>query len=143
MTAMTTTRLAVVFGLAVALVMVSVTVMAGTLPNLPKDMGLGQHDGSPAKVTFSHDSHVDAKRPACTGCHPATFKILKTGSSVSPAGPSADRASTATPARGVIGMTRGDSISHAAMDAGRYCGACHNDRAAFGLDKCDLCHRGQ
>jgi c(7)-type cytochrome triheme protein len=129
MTAMTTTRLVLLGGLAVALVMVlSVAVTAGPLPNLPRDIGLRQHDGSPAKVTFSHDSHVDGKRPACTGCHPAMFKILKTS------GPTAGAAAATGP---------GAAINHGSMEAGRYCGACHNDRAAFGLDKCDLCHRGE
>jgi c(7)-type cytochrome triheme protein len=93
---------------------------AQTLPRLPQDFVFPQGDGSPGKVTFSHASHVDAKRPACTSCHPALFRILQPG----------------TP-------TGGGAVGHAAMDAQRQCGACHNDKTTFGLGQCDLCHRGQ
>jgi c(7)-type cytochrome triheme protein len=120
-TVMTTARLGFIGILVVALVVATASAAAAAaLPRLPQDVVVPQHDGSPAQVTFSHASHVDGKKPACTGCHPALFRILRSG----------------TPA--------GDpGIRHTSMEAGRQCGACHNDRAAFGLDKCELCHRGR
>ncbi len=92
--------------------------LAQTLPRLPQDFSFPRGEGSPGQVTFSHQSHLDQKRPECTGCHPALFKILARG----------------TPAEG-------GPIRHSRMQAGRQCGACHNDKAAFGLDNCALCHR--
>lgn len=93
--------------------------LAQTLPRLPKDFPFPQGDGSPGQVTFSHLTHIDQKRPDCTVCHPALFKIVEKG----------------TPAEG-------GPIHHSSMQAGRHCGACHNGKAAFGLDNCPLCHRG-
>ncbi len=96
------------------------TTTAGTLPKMPRDFVFPQGDGSPGKVTFSHASHVDQTHPACTGCHPALFRILESGATAD-----------------------GSRIVHASMEAKRYCGACHNDARAFGLTQCDLCHRSQ
>lgn len=92
--------------------------LAQTLPSLPQDFPFPRGEGSPGQVTFSHQSHVDPKRPDCTVCHPALFKILAKG----------------TPAEG-------GPLGHPAMERGRQCGACHNGTAAFGLDNCPLCHR--
>ncbi|HUK63405.1 MAG TPA: c(7)-type cytochrome triheme domain-containing protein [Dongiaceae bacterium] len=104
-----------------AIVMLAVALMPAVAAErtlrLPADQVIQGAGASPGKVTFSHDSHVDTKKPACTTCHPTQFSILKTTS--------------ARPA----------SITHDGMDAGRYCGACHNGKAAFGLDQCALCHR--
>ncbi|MBI2987744.1 MAG: hypothetical protein HYY45_13350 [Deltaproteobacteria bacterium] len=97
----------------------AVTGLAQTLPGLPQDLILLQREGSPAKVTFSHLSHVDQKRPDCTVCHPALFKILEKGA-----------------------PAEGGAIRHSEMERGRQCGACHNDKAAFGLTNCMACHRG-
>lgn len=93
--------------------------LAQSLPRLPRDFPFPQGDGSPGQVTFSHLAHVDQKRPDCTGCHPALFKLLERG----------------TP-------TEGGPIGHSRMEAGRECGACHNGKVAFGLENCPLCHRG-
>jgi c(7)-type cytochrome triheme protein len=92
--------------------------LAQTLPRLPQDFSFPRGEGSPGQVTFSHQSHVDSKRPDCTACHPALFKILTKG----------------TPAEG-------GPLGHAAMERGRQCGACHNGKSTFGLDNCALCHR--
>jgi c(7)-type cytochrome triheme protein len=94
--------------------------LAETLPRLPGPLALQGSGGSPGPVTFEHRSHLDDKRPGCTSCHPALFRILK-------AGP----------------RTADGPITHAAMDAGRQCGACHDGKSAFGLDECALCHREQ
>ncbi|MBI2217294.1 MAG: hypothetical protein HYU51_08355 [Candidatus Rokubacteria bacterium] len=101
---------------------------AQTLPKLPRDYVFPQGDGSPGTVTFSHSTHVDQQKPACTGCHPVLFRILQSGTPVD-----------------------GGRIVHAAMEAKRQCGACHDDAAppvperprAFGLGQCDMCHRSE
>ncbi len=85
---------------------------------LPADYALRTSDGSPGKVTFSHSSHVDRKRPSCLDCHPGNFRILEAGKT-----------------------TSGEPIRHAEMEKGRQCGACHG-RTAFGFDRCDSCHGG-
>jgi c(7)-type cytochrome triheme protein len=92
--------------------------LAADLPRLPADAALKASEGSPGKVTFSHASHVDSKKPSCTTCHPRDFRILEKG------------------------MTAGgEPIRHADMEKGRQCGACHG-KTAFGFDACDMCHRG-
>jgi len=90
---------------------------AGELKKLPRDYKLPSSPGSPGPVTFSHTSHVDAKQPGCTRCHPALFKTLSPGSTAD-----------------------GQPINHKAMDQGKQCGACHG-KAAFGFDSCDMCHQ--
>lgn len=69
---------------------------------------------SPGQVVFNHSSHVDADKPACTGCHPREFRILK--------------------------ATRRAPIRHAEMEKGNQCGVCHNGTRAFAMDDCTLCH---
>jgi len=95
----------------------SAAALAGELPKLPRDCPLPSSEGSPGPVVFSHASHVDAKQPGCTRCHPALFKTLS-------------KAVTSD----------GQAISHKAMEQGRQCGACHG-KSAFGFDSCDMCHR--
>jgi len=90
---------------------------AGSL-KLPADKPLPQSPDSPGVVTFSHASHVDAARPNCTTCHPKPFPILADG----------EAKKAATP------------IRHEDMEAGRSCGACHDGKAAHGLDDCTACH---
>jgi c(7)-type cytochrome triheme protein len=82
---------------------------------LPVDHTFRQGADSPGPVTFRHASHVDPERPACTGCHPGLFPILR-GSPRHP-------------------------VTHARMDARRQCGACHDGEHAFGRDDCTACHR--
>lgn len=88
---------------------------ADGLKNLPKDLTLPSSDGSPGKVTFRHSSHVDAKQPACTRCHPKLFSSLKAGDPAT------------------------KPITHKSMEAGASCGACHG-KTAFNFDSCDMCH---
>ncbi len=90
---------------------------AGKLSKLPVDYVFPRGDGSPGPVTFSNQSHVDAKAPSCLGCHPKNFRILETGKDI-----------TAQP------------LQHARFEAGAACGACHG-KTAFGFDSCDTCHR--
>jgi c(7)-type cytochrome triheme protein len=90
---------------------------AGRLHRLPSDYVFARGEGSPGPVTFSHASHVDEAKPACLACHPRAFRITESGRPQ-------DR----------------DRITHARMEKGAACGACHG-KAAFGFDSCDTCHR--
>ncbi len=89
---------------------------AGGLPKLPKEARLPQGPDSPGVVVFTHETHVDANKPDCTGCHPGIFPILKT--------------------------TKPKPITHADMEKGRACGTCHDGKSASGLDDCAACHKG-
>jgi c(7)-type cytochrome triheme protein len=90
--------------------------LADDLPNLPGALKLAQSADSPGVVTFNHEMHVDSKKPACTSCHPSAFSIL-------------GRSET-SPRR---------AITHASMEKGQACGACHA-RTAFNFDDCTMCH---
>ncbi|MEI7704065.1 MAG: c(7)-type cytochrome triheme domain-containing protein [Deltaproteobacteria bacterium] len=98
-------------------VLVASTAAAGGLDKLPADYTFKPSDGSPGKVTFSHGSHVDPKKPGCTTCHPKFWKTLSPGATAD-----------------------GKPIRHDVMEKGGQCGTCHG-KAAFGFDSCDLCHR--
>lgn len=93
-------------------------VAAGGLSKLPPEHAFPQGDGSPAVVTFRHETHVDAAKPSCMPCHPTAFSMLEKGKAA--------------------GL---QAIKHEEMEKGRACGACHG-KQAFGLDSCDTCHRG-
>jgi c(7)-type cytochrome triheme protein len=97
------------------------------LPRLPKAIELPQGKESVGKVTFNHDTHVDAAKPACLGCHPRAFSIL--GRSA------AAKGAAAPPAR---------PITHERMEKGEACGQCHGKgKAAFEFeDNCENCHAG-
>lgn len=94
---------------------------AQTLPRLPDEFAFQVGEGSLGQVIFNHRTHVDQERPDCTVCHPSLFRILAKGA-----------------------PAEGGAIGHAEMVKGRQCGACHNDRDAFGIengDNCANCHR--
>jgi len=90
------------------------------IAKLPPAHVLPQAADSPGAVTFNHESHVDPAAPNCTTCHPRLFKILKPG-------------------------LAGDCqrITHAGMEKGHACGACHDGQKAFRVDDCTLCHRSE
>jgi c(7)-type cytochrome triheme protein len=90
--------------------------LAENLPRLPQPLLLPQSGESPGVVTFRHDSHVDAAKPACTTCHPRLFSIL---------GRSAEK--------------RVRTVKHDAMEQGESCGACHGKKA-FNFEDCTMCH---
>jgi c(7)-type cytochrome triheme protein len=90
--------------------------LAENLPRLPQPLVMPQSGDSPGVVKFDHSSHVDAAKPACTTCHPRLFSIM---------GRSTDRRPTA--------------ITHARMEKGESCGACHGKKA-FNFDDCSMCH---
>src|SRR6266496_1639301 len=89
---------------------------ATDLPNLPQALPIPQSEGSPGQVTFRHDNHVETAKPSCTTCHPKLFSVL---------GRSTER--------------RTRIVTHAAMEKGEGCGACHG-KQAFGFDDCTACH---
>lgn len=100
----------------VALVVLLSGAAVADLPRLPKDLQLVRGADSPGQVVFRHDSHVDGARPDCVTCHPRRFSILgRSGGEARPA------------------------ITHADMEKGQACGACHG-KAAFGFDECGNCH---
>lgn len=101
---------------AAALLLGAGLALAYDLPRLPGPLALKRGDGSPGQVTFRHDSHVDAARPACLACHPKLFGLL-----------------------GGTTPEKRPAITHDRMAAGRDCGACHG-KEAFGLDDCTMCH---
>jgi c(7)-type cytochrome triheme protein len=90
--------------------------LANDLPKLPGAIALHRSGDSPGQVTFLHASHVGA-RPDCTQCHPKLFPITQRG------GAAADR------------------ITHARMEKGQKCGACHNGKKSFAFDDCTMCHK--
>jgi len=84
---------------------------------LPGDLTYPPGKDSPGAVTFSHESHVDGKRPNCATCHGGAFPILKAKAAARTAGE--------------------------AMHGAQRCGACHDGKAAFGVeDNCEGCHAG-
>ena len=82
-------------------------------PKAPPDFSMPKAQGSPGSVIFSHQRHR-AKVPACATCHAKDFK-MKRGAS----GP----------------------ITLEAKQQGKFCGACHNGKAAFAIHQCDSCHK--
>lgn len=81
---------------------------------LPADVTYRGGEDSPGPVVFSHTTHVPLADDRCTGCHPALFPILR------PTG----------------------KVTHAEMEAGRKCGACHNGVEASGIEEeCENCHQ--
>lgn len=90
---------------------------AADLKDLPADYDIPTAEDSPGKVTFSHATHVDSAKPSCITCHPGNFKILEKGATAD-----------------------GATITHARMENGAQCGACHG-KTAFGFDDCTMCHQ--
>jgi c(7)-type cytochrome triheme protein len=113
---MTTTKRSGLLLTATALLLGAGLAAAYELPRLPGPLALKRGADSPGQVTFQHDSHVDAARPACLSCHPERFSML-----------------------GATSTEKRPAITHERMSAGRDCGACHG-KDAFGLDDCTMCH---
>ena len=73
----------------------------------------------PVKSMFSHNAHVIKSGLTCDSCHPDIFN-RKRGSA----------------------KAKGD-YTMASLDAGKYCGACHDGKTAFnttGPETCKTCH---
>lgn len=85
---------------------------------MPADAVYESRVGADSAVVFRHATHVALASNRCTACHSGLFRIL-------------------TP------TTR---ISHAEMNSGGSCGACHDGRHAFSVkakESCPLCHVGR
>lgn len=69
--------------------------------------------GNAGKVVFSHREHMkkEGMRKNCRACHDAIYDLKKK-----------------------------KHYSMADMKRGRSCGACHNGKSAFDVDKCATCH---
>ncbi len=90
---------------------------AKDLPHLPGALKLPQGGDSPGVVTFNHDMHLDSAKPSCVGCHSARFSIM-----------------------GRSAAAKRPAITHATMEKGAACGACHG-KAAFNFEDCTMCHK--
>ncbi len=106
----------------VAVVVLSLTVPAGSQPKVPADFAFEQGKDSPGPVTFSHQQHV-AKLEKCQACHVKVFKMKK----------------------GTTGP-----LTMAKMKSGELCGTCHNGKTeiggkvVFNVDdkaNCEKCHK--
>ena len=85
----------------------------------PKDFSM-TNTGDVAQVTFSHQQHADSQNLKCRDCHTKIFQ-MKIGKTADKQGP----------------------LTMAAMQKGKFCGACHNGDKAFGVqaeDTCAKCH---
>jgi c(7)-type cytochrome triheme protein len=99
-----------------AALLVAGAALANDLPRLPSPVQLPSGVESPGLVKFDHSTHVDAAKPSCLGCHPTRFGIL---------GRSAEQ--------------KPKAITHARMEKGEACGACHG-KTAFDFQDCTMCH---
>lgn len=104
-------------GLALILGFMLATVAFGpaAAQKVPADFAFEQGKDSPGPVTFSHEKHKE-KFPKCTACHTKVFKMKKGQSG---------------------------TLTMAAMEEGKFCGACHDGKQAFSVkDKatCEKCH---
>ena len=100
----------------IAALLIGGAALADDLPRLPGKLVLPQGGESPGAVTFNHDMHVDTAKPTCVGCHPTLFSIL-----------------------GRSATKRVKVVTHAAMEKGESCGACHG-KQAFNFEDCTMCH---
>ena len=86
----------------------------GSVLAVPSDKKIEYPDGSVGKVVFDGKVHAD-KGLKCTDCHTKIFQ-----------------------------MKKGAKITMADMNAGKYCGTCHNDGKAFKSSdpaNCGKCHK--
>ena len=119
---MNTARTIILGGLLMTAALLAGTAQAQnqSLPRLKKELAMPRSGDSPGKVLFRHESHVEAKTADCTRCHPKMFRMTETGKTAS-----------------------GEAITHEQMRKGQYCGACHDDKKAFGLESCENCHTAE
>jgi c(7)-type cytochrome triheme protein len=101
---------------ALAALLVAGAALANDLPRLPAPVQLPAGVESPGLVKFDHATHVDSAKPRCLGCHATEFGIL---------GRSAEQ--------------KAKPVTHARMEKGEACGACHG-KTAFDFQDCTMCH---
>ena len=82
---------------------------------VPSGKTLEFKDGSEGKVTFSGSIHAE-KGLKCNDCHPKIFPMKKTT----------------------------EELKMSDLNAGKYCGECHNGKKAFATNNpadCSKCHK--
>ena len=87
----------------------------GSVPMRFPDVVYDKSKDAPGPVRFDHKTHAERVENKCVSCHTGIFRILH-------------------PTR---------RTTHAAMEAGRSCGACHDGKRAFGVqdaERCETCH---
>ena len=113
----------VVFSLLILLSFAAVVFLG--VKSLPAVTGGGDitftNTGKLPPVIFSHDSHQKAKLQ-CTDCHTKIFEMKK----------------------GAVKKDNKDAMSMKVLQAGKYCGVCHDGKKAFSVNgDCMKCHRGK
>jgi c(7)-type cytochrome triheme protein len=80
----------------------------------------------------------------CEGCHPApkqvVFKVKETGPTVFSHTTHTKQYSCGTCHTRLYAIGSNKHASMAAMEKGKSCGACHNDKDAFSVSECQRCH---
>ena len=101
------------------ILIVSLFYMLGAMtPNLfavPAGKTVTWEGAGQGQVVFEGDKHAE-KGLKCDACHPSLFQMKKSSATI----------------------TLADHVN------GKYCGACHNGKTAFGTDdpkKCNECHK--
>lgn len=89
--------------------------LLGTALAAPGDIAFRREGSGMPPTVFPHWAHRIRYR--CYACHPALFE-MKAGA---------------------------NDVSMATIQEGKYCGACHNDKAAWGVtvETCNRCHSGE
>jgi len=105
--------LALVIGLAIATV---AFIPEAAAIKVPADFTYEEAKSPEGPVTFSHKKHVEASSLKCSACHTKVFKMKK---------------------------GKSGTLTMAAMNDGKFCGACHTGEQSFSVkDKasCNKCH---
>ncbi len=98
-------------GLILLLVLIVAAAFVGTTMAVPPGKTVEFKDGKVGKVIFDGKKHAD-KGLKCNDCHPKLFQMKK----------------------GAQKITMKD------INAGKFCGACHNGQKAFKPVFCKKCH---
>lgn len=80
----------------------------------------------------------------CDGCHPApkqvVFKVKETGPTVFSHSKHVEMYSCSACHTKLYPLGSGKTVTMAAMEKGKSCGACHNAKEAFAVAQCEKCH---
>jgi c(7)-type cytochrome triheme protein len=98
--------------LVIAIVMIVTFVLSVSAFAVPAGKTVDFAGGAGGKVVFDGKVHAD-KGLKCADCHPGNFKMKKGG----------------------------DAITMADINAGKFCGSCHNGTKAFAAKDCAKCHK--
>ena len=98
--------------LVIAIVMIVTFVLSVSAFAVPAGKSVEFAGGAGGKVVFDGKTHAD-KGLKCADCHPGVFKMKKGA----------------------------DAITMADINAGKFCGTCHNGTKAFAPKECAKCHK--